>query len=150
MPRPRSLAVKTVKQLVREQRGELYASGHQNLNMVLPGDLIERIDAWKRRYRLGSRDAVVARVIRQCMATTSPDAFILHARTRPTEIRRISPIVAAELADYVRLIQDRFHGMAYGPVFEMIAGRVGADLSEVRVTTVDVEREHPPVPALST
>ena len=150
MPRPRSLVVKTVKQLVREQRGELYASGHQNLNMVLPSELVDQLDAWKRRYRLGSRDAVVARVIRQCMATTSPDAFILHARTRPAEVRRISPIVAAELADYVRLIQHRFHGMAYGPVFEMIAGRIGANFSEVGLTTVDGERQRKPVPALST
>ena len=150
MPRPRSPVVKTVKELVREQRGELYASGHRNLNMVLPGELIERIDAWKRRYRLGSRDAVVARVIRQCMATTSPDAFILHARMRPLDTRRISPIVAAELAKYVRLIQVRFHGMAYGPVFEMIAARVGGDLSDVESTSAGAERERLPVAALPT
>lgn len=150
MPRPRSPIVKSVKQLVREQRGELYASGHRNLNMVLPGDLIERIDVWKRRYRLGSRDAVVARVIRQCMATTNPDAFILHARARQMDTRRISPIVAAELADYVRLIQDRFHGLAYGPIFEMIASRVGADLPEVWPTTGGVEDARSPVPELST
>jgi hypothetical protein len=141
--------VKSVKQLVREQRGELYASGHRNLNMALPGELIKRIDAWKGRYRLGSRDAVVSRVIRQCMATTNPDAFILHARTRQTDTRRISPIVAAELADYVRMIQDRFHGLAYGPVFEMIAARVGEDLSEACPPTGAVERKRLPVPALS-
>lgn len=130
MARPRSLSPKTVKQLVREQRGDLYAAGHQNLNMTLPTGVIAQIDAWKGRYRLRSRDAVVARVIRQCMATTSPDAFVLRAAALEPDTRRISPIVPAELADYVKRVQHRFHGIPYGPVFELIVAQVGGDLTE--------------------
>lgn len=132
--------VKSVRDLVREQRDGLYASGHQNLNMSLPSALIGRIDAWKSRYRLGSRDAVVARVIRQCMSTTTPDGFVLHAKPRCADMRRISPIVAADLAAYVKRIQDRFHGIAYGPVFEMIADRVGPDLCGADIREAGVDR----------
>lgn len=130
MPRPRPLDQKTKKELVQRQRDGLYATGHQNLNMTLPVDVVARIDIWKGRYRLRSRDAVVARVIRQCMATTDPDAFVLHAATRGPDVRRISPIVPADLSDYVKRVQNRFHGIAYGPVFEMIVAQVGEDLAE--------------------
>lgn len=130
MARPRSSAPKSVAQLVREQRDGLYAAGHQNLNMALAAPVIAQIDAWKRRHRLRSRDAVVALVIRQCMTLTEPEAFILRAAPRTDDTRRISPIVPADLADYVKRIQRHFHGIAYGPVFEMIVAEVGPDLND--------------------
>lgn len=119
-----------MKQLVREQRDGLYAAGHQNLHMMLSEGVIAKIDAWKGRYRLRSRDAVVARVIRQCMTSTNPDAFVLRAASGQPETRRISPIVPADLADYVKRVQHRFHGIPYGPVFEMIVAQIGPDLAD--------------------
>lgn len=119
----------TMKQLVQQQRHELYATGHQNLNMSLSVETVTRIDTLKKRYGLRSRDAVVARVIRKCMTTKRPDAFIQRSADPETQFRRISPIVAGELADYVRRVQLRFRSLAYGPVFEMILAEVGADLS---------------------
>lgn len=130
MPRPRPIEQKTKKELIQQARACLYATGHQNLNMTLSVDVLARIDTWKGRYRLRSRDAVVARVIRQCMATTDLDTFVLHAATRGPEVRRISPIVPADLTSYVKRLQNRFHGIAYGPVFEMIVAQVGEDLAE--------------------
>ena len=118
-----------MKELVQQQRRALYALGHQNLNMSLSAETVIRIDALKKRYALRSRDAVVARIIRKCMATTRPEAFTQRPADPDTSFRRISPIVAGELADYVRQIQLRFRGLAYGPVFEMILAEVGADLT---------------------
>lgn len=117
-----------MKQLVQQQRHELYSAGHQNLNMSLSVETVARIDGLKKRFGLRSRDAVVARIIRKCMTTTEPDAFTQRAADPDTAFRRISPIVAGELADYVRRVQLRFRGLAYGPVFEMILAQVGADL----------------------
>ncbi len=122
-----------MKELVQQQRRELYAAGHQNLNMLLSVETVARIDALKERYRLRSRDAVVARVIRKCMATTQPEAFAQRPADPDTEFRRISPIVAGELADYVRRVQLRFRSLAYGPVFEMILAEVGMDIAPAPV-----------------
>jgi len=134
MARPRGTTQRmTVKELVQQQRGELYASGHQNLNMALPTELIGEIDVLKKRYRLRSRDAVVARIIRKCMATVSPDDFVQRAADNNMNLRRISPIVPSELADYVQQVQRRFRNMPYGPVFEMIFAEVGSDLSNPAV-----------------
>ena len=129
MASPRSKNQKTMKELVQQQRAELYSSGHQNLNMALPVELIEQIDVLKSRYRLRSRDAVVARIIRKCMSTTHPDAFVQRAADPAAQVRRISPIVPSELADYVKRVQLRFRNIAYGPAFEMIFAEVGTDLS---------------------
>ncbi len=118
-----------MKQLVQQQRAELYSTGHQNLNMALPAEVIAQIDLLKTRYGLRSRDAVVGRIIRKCMSTTHPDAFVQRATDPAAVLRRISPIVPSELADYVKRIQRRFRNIAYGPVFEMIFAEVGADLS---------------------
>lgn len=117
-----------MKELVQQQRGKLYAAGHQNLNMTLSAETVERIDELKKRYRLRSRDAVVARIIGKCMTTIDPNAFTHRAADPETVYRRISPIVAGELADYVRRVQLRFRSLAYGPVFEMILAEAGADL----------------------
>ena len=134
MARPRTKTRRmTVKELVRQQRGELYATGHQNLNMALPSGLIDEIDTLKKRYRLRSRDAVVARIIRQCMATVSPDDFVQREADGDATLRRISPIVENELADYVQQVQRRFRNMPYGPVFEMIFAEIGSDLSNPAV-----------------
>ena len=122
-----------MKELVRQQRGELYAAGHQNLNMALPEQVIEQIDRLKERHRLRSRDAVVSRIIRKCMATTRPDAFTQRAANSDTTFRRISPIVPGELADYVKRVQFRFRNVGYGPVFEMIFAEIGGDLSNPAV-----------------
>lgn len=130
MARPRSASPKTAVQLVREQRDGLYATGHQNLNMKLSAAVVAQIDVWKRRHRLRSRDAVVAQVIRQCMATASPETFVLRASADAPDVRRISPIVPADVADYVKGVQRRFHGIPYGPVFEMIVARIGAELAD--------------------
>jgi hypothetical protein len=130
MTRPRSTTIKTVRELVQQQRGELYATGHRNLNMSLSAETIERIDALKTRFGLRSRDAVVARIIRKCMMTTDPDTFTQRAAGPDTIYRRISPIVAGELADFVKRVQLRFRGLAYGPVFEMILAEVGTDFPE--------------------
>src|SRR3546814_20491960 len=101
MARPRGTTQRmTVKELVQQQRGELYASGHQNLNMALPAELIGEIDVLKKRYRLRSRDAVVARIIRKCMATVSPDDFVQRAADNNMSLRRISPFVPRTLAPY--------------------------------------------------
>lgn len=126
-----------MKELVQQQRRELYATGHQNLNMSLSVETVARIDALKQQHRLRSRDAVVARVIRKCMTTTQPEAFTQRPADPDTTFRRISPIVAGELADYVRRVQLRFRGLAYGPVFEMILAEVGSDLSAVLVPAND-------------
>ena len=126
-----------MKELVQQQRRELYATGHQNLNMSLSIETVARIDALKQRYRLRSRDAVVARVIRKCMATTPAEAFTQRPADPDTSFRRISPIVAGELADYVRRVQLRFRSLAYGPVFEMILTEVGANLTTAPVPTPD-------------
>ena len=126
-----------MKELVQQQRRELYATGHQNLNMSLSVETVARIDALKQRYRLRSRDAVVARVIRQCMSTTQPETFVQRSADPDTSFRRISPIVAGELADYVRRVQLRFRSLAYGPVFEMILAEVGNDLTAAPVPAPD-------------
>ena len=139
-----------MKELVQQQRRELYAAGHQNLNMLLSVETVALIDALKQRYRLRSRDAVVARVIRKCLTTIPPDAFAQRPVDPDTAFRRISPIVAGELADYVRQVQLRFRGLAYGPVFEMILAEVGTDLAVVpipvpgRSTTGFSARKHEP------
>ena len=118
-----------MKELVQQQRSELYAAGHQNLNMALPEELIAQIDELKRRHRLRSRDAVISRAIRKCMATTSPDAFTRRAIEPGAVYRRISPIVPAELVDYVKRVQLRFRNIAYGPVFEMIFAEIDGNVS---------------------
>ncbi|KRB78792.1 hypothetical protein ASE22_25195 [Sphingomonas sp. Root720] len=123
----------SMKQLVQQQRDELYASGHRNLNMALSEGTIQQIDLMKKRYRLRSRDQVVARVIRKCSATVDPDSFVQHATSPATQYRRISPIIAGELADYVKQVQRRFRNIGYGPVFEMIFAEVGTDLSNTAV-----------------
>ena len=119
----------TMKELVQQQRDELYASGHQNLNMALSRWTIQQIDLIKTRYRLRSRDQVVARIIRKGLTTLDPDSFVQRASDPATEYRRISPIVAAELVNYVKQVQRRFRNIGYGPVFEMIFAEVGTDLS---------------------
>ena len=139
MARLRSPNQKTTKQLVQQQRAELYSTGHQNLNMALPTEVIEQIDLLKARHRLRSRDAVVARIIRKCMVTTHPDTLVQRATDPALKVRRISPIVPSELADYVKRIQRRFRNMAYGPVFEMIFAEVGTDLSN---PPVQLELKH--------
>lgn len=126
-----------MKELVQQQRRELYATGHQNLNMSLSAETVARIDALKHRYHLRSRDAVVARVIRKCMATKQPETFVQRSADPDTTFRRISPIVAGELADYVRRVQLRFRSLAYGPVFEMILAEVGNDLTAAPVLAPD-------------
>ena len=118
-----------MKQLVQQQRGELYASGHQNLNMAVSEATIAKIDEMKTRYRLRSRDAVVGRIIRRALSTVDPDSFVLRASVPGTAYRRISPIVAGELVDYVKRVQRRFHNLGYGPVFEMIFDEVGTNIS---------------------
>lgn len=128
-----------MKQLVQQQRAELYSTGHQNLNMALPTPVIEQIDVLKGRYGLRSRDAVVCRIIRKCMHTVDPDAFVQRATDPAPKLRRISPIVPSELADYVKTIQRRFRNIAYGPVFEMIFAEVGTDLSN---PPVQLELKH--------
>lgn len=133
MARARSTTQRTVKELVQQQRDELYATGHRNLNMALPEGVIAEIDVLKKRYRLRSRDAVVARIIRKCMATVSPENFVQRPADGDVTLRRISPIVANELADYVQQVQRRFRNMPYGPVFEMIFAEIGSDLSNPAV-----------------
>ena len=126
-----------MKELVQQQRHALYAAGHRNLNMLLPVETVAQIDGLKKRYGLRSRDAVIARVIRKCMSTTKPEAFVQRAADPDTKFRRISPIVAGELADYVRRIQLRFRSVAYGPVFEMILAQIGTDLTITAVPPTD-------------
>jgi hypothetical protein len=130
----------SVKELVQQQRGELYATGHQNLNMAIPADLINQIDLLKRTYRLRSRDAIVARVIRKCMMTIEPDAFVQRVADAGTVYRRISPIVPNELVDYVKQIQQRFRNIGYGPVFEMIFNKVASDLLSPAVQSEVIRR----------
>ena len=119
----------SVRELVDQQRGALYATGHQNVNMSLPQNVIERIDFLKARYGLRSRDAVVARIIAKSKTTIDPDHFVQRVADVDTVFRRISPIVPGELAIYMKQIQQRFRNLAYGPVFEMIFAEVGNDLS---------------------
>jgi hypothetical protein len=119
----------TMRELVQQQRTELYASGHQNLNMALSEATIEKIDEMKRRYRLRSRDAVVGRIIRRCSTTVGPNDFVQRASDPDIRYRRISPIIAGELVDYVKRVQLRFRNMGYGAVFEMIFAEVGTNLS---------------------
>lgn len=134
MARPRSKNQRmTVNELVQQQRDELYASGHQNLNMALPTEIIEQLDLLKKRYGLRSRDGVVCRIIRKSMNTVSPDSFVQGAGNANTVLRRISPIVPSELVAYVKEIQRGFRNIAYGPVFEMIFAEVGTDLSNPAV-----------------
>jgi hypothetical protein len=122
---------KTVKELVQQQRAELYATGHQNLKMSLPVETIAKLDELKKRYGLRSRDAVVGRMIRKCMDSTAPEDFALRPSDNPeAEYRWVSPIVATELAEYVKQIKRRFRNTSYGPVFEMIYAEVGDDLSK--------------------
>lgn len=128
MARARSTNAKTTKELVQQQRGELYSSGHQNLNMALSAETIAQIDVLKERYGLRSRDAVVGRIIRHCMTTIEPEAFTLRAAGPDTVFRRISPIVPGELAEYVRRVQLRFRNLAYGPVFEMMLDQSDGNL----------------------
>lgn len=97
--------------------------------MALPEALIAEIDGLKRRYRLRSRDAVVSRIIRKCMTTTVPTAFVQRATYEQGEMRRISPIVPGELSDYVKQVQLRFRNIACGPAFELIFAKVGGDLT---------------------
>ena len=118
----------SMKQLVQQQRDELYASGHQNLNMALSERTIHQIDLMKKRYRLRSRDQVVARIIRKG-STIDPGSFVQRATDPDAQYRRISPIVSGELATYMKMVQRRFRNIGYGPVFEMILGQVGDDLS---------------------
>lgn len=127
MARPKSLQPKTVKQLVQEQRNDLYATGHRNLNMALRVDVIAQLDAWKQSLGLRARDAVVALVLEQCMATTLPDAFVQHASDPGATLKRISPIVPGELAGYMKRVQGRFRNQAYGPLFEMMVRQVASE-----------------------
>lgn len=120
---------KTMKELVQQQRRALYDAGNRNLNMSLSLEAIEQIDALKRRYRLRSRDAVVARIIRKCMGSADADALTQRAADPRASYRRISPIVAGELVEFVKAVQVRFRGLAYGPVFEMLLAEVDGDLS---------------------
>lgn len=134
----------TVRELVQRQRNELYAAGHQNVNMALPQQVIDHIDLLKKRYNLRSRNEVVARVIARSRAAFSPDTFASRAALRAVDkntFRRISPIVPNELADYMQQIQQRFRGVAYGPVFEMIFAEVGDDLSTPAVQLELIQRE---------
>lgn len=128
MARPKSPRTKTVKQLVQEQRSQLYAAGHRNLNMALRSEVIARLDAWKQRLGLRSRDAVVALVLERCMATTLPDAFVQRASEPDASLKRISPIVPGELAAYMKRVQGVFRSQAYGPLFEMMVQQAGAEL----------------------
>lgn len=118
-----------VNAAVQRQRGKLYSSGHQNLNMALPVEAIDQIDRLKKRYNLRSRDAVVARVIAKSHATLTPEAFTLRATEGEAVFKRISPIVSNELAGYVKRIQQQFRNIPYGPLFEMMLATVGADLT---------------------
>lgn len=132
-----------VKALVRQQRGNLYSSGHQNLNMALPVEAIDQIDRLKKRYNLRSRDAVVVRVIAKSHATLTPEAFTLRATDGAAVIKRISPIVPNELAGYVKRIQQQFRNIPYGPLFEMMLATVGADLTMPPGQTADLMRDVP-------
>lgn len=155
MARPLSLHPKPIKQLVQERRDGLYATGHRNLNMALPEQAIAQIDAWKTRYRFRSRDAVVARVIERCMASAHPAAFVQRASSPEAALRRISPIVAVELAEYLKQVQRRFRNTGYGPIFEMMIDRVGDDLFETARSANDAgdgfsARKHERCPAAAT
>lgn len=123
----------TMKELVQQQRDELYSSGHQNLNMALSEWTIQQIDLIKKRYRLRSRDQVVARIIRKGLTSLGPDSFVQRASNPETKYRRISPIIAGELVNYVKQVQRRFRNIGYGPVFEIIFAEVGTDLSNTAV-----------------
>lgn len=135
MARSRSLSPKlTVNELVQQQRDALYASGHRNLRMSLPEDIVRQLSEMKVRYRLGSRDMVVARVIRKAKATIRPDQFVQRTASAPSTVYRwISPIVANELGDYLKDIQKHFRNLSYGAVFEMIFAEIGQDLSKPAV-----------------
>ena len=138
---PSQIRRMTVKELVQQQRDELYATGHQALKLSLSETMIEQIDLLKKQYKLKSRDAVVARIIRKCMETTSPEVFVQRASDPDIVYRCISPIVANELVDYVKQIQRRFRSITYGPVFEMIAAEVGNDLSKPAVQLELIQKE---------
>ncbi|MBB3588939.1 hypothetical protein [Sphingomonas sp. BK481] len=129
-----------VRELVQQQRDALYASGHQNMAMSVRPEVIDQIDVLKKRYKLRSRDAVIARVIAKSKATFSPETFALQAADKNT-LRKISPIVPNDLVDYVKQIQRRFRGIACGPVFEMIFAEVGNDLSNPAVQLELIQRE---------
>ena len=120
----------SVKELVQQQRDELYVTGHRNLRMSLSEDVITQLDVLKKNYGLRSRDAVVARIIRKAKASVAPKDYVQRPAADPDMTYRwISPIVAVELSDYVKDIQRCFRGLNYGPVFEMIFAVVGDDLS---------------------
>lgn len=142
MAKPQSTTRRlSMKELVQQQRDGLYSTGHQNLNMALPVATIAQIDLLKKRYRLRSRDAVVARIIRKCSVMVEPDAFVQRAADPDTEYRSISPIVAHELAAYVKQVQRRFRNIGYGTVFVMIFAEVGTDLSNPAVQLELIEKE---------
>lgn len=143
MARPRKLLHRlSVKELVQQQRDSLYASGHQNINMLLPVSMVAMIDELKKRHKLRSRDAVVARIIRKCMHTVPADSFVLRPLPPAEKMQRISPIIAGELASYMQDIQARFRHISYGPIFETIVAEIGTDLSAVPVQLELMQREH--------
>lgn len=129
MPRPRSSPAKSVKQLVQQQRDGLYAQGHQNLHMTLPADAIARIDALKQRWALRSRDAVIARIVRQCMDTVPVDALVASISPIDVELRRLSPIIPGDLVAFVKQVQQRFRHRAYGPIVEMMLAAIDQERS---------------------
>jgi hypothetical protein len=144
MARPRKILHRlSVKELVQQQRDELYAAGHQNINMSLPVPVVAMIDELKKRYKLRSRDAVVGRIIRKCMNTLPVDSFVLRPLPPADKMQKISPIVAGELADYMQEIQARFRHISYGPIFETILAKVGTDLSVAPVQLELMQRNMP-------
>lgn len=133
-----------MKELVQQQRTELYATGNRNLNMAVSQETIEQIDALKKRYRLRSRDAIVARIIRKALATVGPDHYVQRAAASPDTVYRwISPIIAIELVDYVKEIQKRFRSLSLGSAFEMIFAEIGDDLSNPAVQLELIEIAQP-------
>jgi hypothetical protein len=84
-----------MKELVQQQRAELYATGNRNLNMAVSEATIQQIDRLKKEYRLRSRDAIVARIIRKASVTVSLDHYVQRAASSPIRFiagsRRLSP-----------------------------------------------------------
>lgn len=142
-PRPKTPGL-TMKELVQQQRAELYATGNRNLNMAVSEATIQQIDSLKKVYRLRSRDAIVARIIRKASVTVSPDQYVQRAASSPDTVYRwISPIIAIELVDYVKEIQKRFRNLSLGSAFEMVFAEVGHDLSNPPVQLELIEAATP-------
>lgn len=126
----------TVNDYVRHQRATQREHGYRAIGLRLPVPLIEQLDEVKLKYKLRSRDPVIARIIRHAYETTDVRDLVIPP-PYPADVvcKGVCVTLSEELRDYLKSIQAHFRGrtVSGSTAFEMLVAAHGTDIAALPV-----------------